>query len=88
MIACTIGRTYHAAAPRRKFDPRQPEEWIHGGLQKPRREAAMGVQLISSYRLQAAGISRVVRFYDATDAFFSHYHGRCFDILPTLYANQ
>eukprot|EP00959_Pyramimonas_sp_CCMP1952_P188914 3951423-Pyramimonas_sp.AAC.1 len=48
----------------------------------------MGVQLISSYRLQAARVSHLVRLHDATNAFFSLKHERFLKLLPTLYADQ
>eukprot|EP00959_Pyramimonas_sp_CCMP1952_P047883 999651-Pyramimonas_sp.AAC.1 len=31
----------------------------------------MGVQLVSSYRLQAGGVSHLLRCHDAVDAFYS-----------------
>eukprot|EP00959_Pyramimonas_sp_CCMP1952_P303279 6346296-Pyramimonas_sp.AAC.1 len=61
-----VNRRGRAAYPEKKF-----LDCMHGGISHRRREAAIRVQLIASWRLMQLGVSHATVFYDQANAFGS-----------------
>eukprot|EP00959_Pyramimonas_sp_CCMP1952_P469606 9495225-Pyramimonas_sp.AAC.1 len=91
MAMRTLGRRVHKGVlenRRGKPGAREPPDWACGGLRARRRETAMAIQAIGSYRMQKGGVSHMLRRHDATNTFLSLKHSSVLTIGEPLIEDE
>ena len=73
MVMCPFGRAFHRSILQRgrADSPLTYSPWTFGSIPGRRREEAILLQLVTSWRLRRAGISHVTRMHDGVNAFLS-----------------
>ena len=73
MVMCPFGRAFHRSILQRGLaaSPLTYSPWTFGSIPGRRREEAILLQLVTSWRLRRAGISHVTRMHDGVNAFLS-----------------
>ena len=73
MVMCPFGRAFHRSILQRgqAAKPLAYSPWTFGSIPGRRREEAILLQLVTSWRLRRAGISHVTRMHDGVNAFLS-----------------
>ena len=73
MVMCPFGRAFHRSVLQRGLAamPLAYSPWTFGSITGRRREEAILLQLVTSWRLRRAGISHVTRMHDGVNAFLS-----------------
>ena len=73
MVMCPFGRAFHRSILQRgrADSPITYSPWTFGSIPGRRREEAILLQLVTSWRLRRAGISHVTRMHDGVNAFLS-----------------
>ena len=73
MVMCPFGRAFHRSVLQRgqAAMPLAYSPWTFGSIPGRRREEAILLQLVTSWRLRRAGISHLTRMHDGVNAFLS-----------------
>ena len=73
MVMCPFGRAFHRSILQRGLaaSPLTYSPWTFGSIPGRRREEAILLQLVTSWRLRRAGISHVTRMHDGVNVFLS-----------------